>query len=267
VFIFLLPGMIAYALMQKEPELLNLTEADKAFPTMVQALLPVGLRGLVVAGLIAALMSSLSSMFNSCSALFTVDIYHKLRPEASERHLVTVGRFATIVVVVLGILWIPVMKWVSGGGLYVYLQSVQGYLAPPITAVFLLGLFSKRVTSAGAVAGLVSGFILGMAKLTLQAIEGAGTTTMPDWLAAIARFNFLYFSGVLFVIAVVVIVSVSLLTKAPDAAKIANLTFSTCTDEQRRENRASWNAWDVLHTVIILGAVIGIYLFFTFWLR
>ena len=284
VFIFLMPGLIAYALVQKD--MITIADPDKTFSIMVQELLPIGLRGLVVAGLIAALMSSLSSMFNSCSALFTIDIYHKLHPEASDRHLVTVGRIATLIVVALGILWIPVMKWVSGGGLYLYLQSVQGYLAPPITAVFLLGLFSKRVTSQAAVAGLVSGFVLGMVKLTLQAIEGANAraieaaraagdavalkaaeaAAMPDWLGAIARFNFLYASGVLFVIAVIVIIVVSLMTKAPDEAKIANLTFSTCTEEQRRENRESWNAWDVLHTVIILGAVVGIYVFFTVWL-
>lgn len=264
VFIFLLPGLIAYALAQKN--LLRIDAADQAFPEMVEELLPVGLRGMVVAGLIAALMSSLSSTFNSCSSLFTVDIYRKLRPEASERHLVTVGRLATFAVVGLGILWIPVMKLVSKGGLYVYLQSVQGYLAPPITAVFLLGLFSKRINAQGAVAGLTSGFVLGIAKLTLQAIVGAETIAMPDWLISIGKFNFLYFSGVLFAISVLVVVAVSLATKPQSESDIAGLTYATCTEEQRRENRESWNAWDVFHTIVILSIVLGIYVFFSFWL-
>src|SRR5690606_30139473 len=117
-------------------------------------LLPPGLRGLVVAGLLAALMSSLSSLFNSTATLFTVDVYEKLRPGATEKQYVTVGRIATCVVVVLGLAWIPVMPLISRGGLYQYLQSVQSYLAPPITAVFLLGLFHSRINTRGAVWGL-----------------------------------------------------------------------------------------------------------------
>ena len=168
-------------------------------------LLPTGLRGLVVGGLLAALMSSLSSLFNSCASLFTVDIYEKIHPEASERHLVTVGRMATGIIVLLGMAWIPVMYKVAGGGLYVYLQSVQGYLAPPITAVFLLGLFWKRINAQGAMWGLIVGFVLGMLKLTIQ----AKFSTMdplkiadPVFLANIGDFNFLYASGVLFAISV-----------------------------------------------------------------
>ena len=124
---------------------------DHVFPTMVASLLPAGLRGLVVGALLAALMSSLSSLFNSSASLFTVDIYEKLRPAASEEHLVRVGRLATGGVVVLGMLWIPVMPLISQKGLYHYLQNVQGFLAPPITAVFLLGLFSRRINARGAV--------------------------------------------------------------------------------------------------------------------
>src|SRR5690606_38790344 len=144
--------------------------------TMVQTLLPVGLRGLVVAGLLSALMSSLASLFNSCATLFTVDIYEKLRPGQSEKTLVRVGRIATVVVVGCGLVWIPIMKKVSEGnsGIYDYLQNVQGFLAPPITAVFLLRLFSKRLNAAGAFWGLVVGFVLGMAKLTVQTLSKSG---------------------------------------------------------------------------------------------
>jgi SSS family solute:Na+ symporter len=133
----------------------------------------------------------LSSLFNSTATLFTVDVYRKLRPAASERRLVTVGRVATLVVVVLGLAWIPVMPLVSGGGLYQYLQNVQGYLAPPVTAVFLLGLLSTRVNNRGAVWGLSLGFLLGMAKLAIQTGFGAGKRESPALLAAIGDFNFL----------------------------------------------------------------------------
>jgi solute:Na+ symporter, SSS family len=170
-------------------------------------------------------------------------------------------------VVGLGMLWIPVMPLISGGGLYQYLQSVQGYLAPPITAVFLLGLCWRRVNSHGATWGLGCGFLLGMLKLTLQAFYGAGKRETPSLLAAMGDFNFLYFSGVLFAISVLVVIVVSLLTPPPDEAHVAGLTFGSVSEEDRRLNRSSWNRVDVLMTVAVLGLVLGMYLYFSFWLR
>ena len=216
--------------------------------------------------MLAALMSSLSSLFNSSAALFTIDIYEKIRPGKSERHLVTVGRLATGVVVALGILWIPVMPLISKGGLYEYLQSVQQYLAPPITAVFLLGLFWKRTNAAGAVWGLGAGFVLGMAKLTTQAFFGAGKIENPAFMAAIGDFNFLYFSGVLFAASIVIVVVASLLTAPPSPEQIISLSYATATDEDKRINRANWNFVDVLLTMTVLALVVGIYLYFSFWL-
>ena len=197
--IFIIPGMIGYALHQKgiihiptKPD--GSIIGDQVFPVMVSQLLPVGLRGLVVAGLLAALMSSLASLFNSCASLFTVDIYQKFFPAADQKTLVRVGRIATGVVVVLGIMWIPIMPAISKGGLYQYLQSVQSYLAPPITAVFLLGLFFKRINGTGAVAGLGIGFALGMTKLCIQALVGSEAVTGPEWLVFIGKYNFLFYS-------------------------------------------------------------------------
>jgi SSS family solute:Na+ symporter len=278
VMIFLVPGLIGYALHQKglitiPTKIANgqeVTDGDKVFAVMVSSLLPVGLRGLVVGGLLAALMSSLSSLFNSCATLFTVDIYEKIRPKASERHLVTVGRFATVVVVAMGIIWIPVMQRVSQGGLYKYLQDVQSYLGPPITAVFLLGLFFKRINGKGAVAGLAIGFVAGMGKLTLQALTGGGQEAViasPTWLVDIGQYNFLFASGWLLLISIVAIVGVSLLTAPPDYEKIAGLTYATATAEQKKERRESWGAVDVLITVVVLGLVLGLYVYFSFWLR
>ncbi len=267
VLIFLVPGLIGAALVAKG-QLVMPTDAegkiqgDYVFPTMVASLLPTGLRGLVVGGLLAALMSSLSSLFNSTASLFTIDVYEKIRPGMSERHLVRVGRIATTVVVGLGLLWIPVMPLVSKGGLYQYLQSVQGYLAPPITAVFLLGLFCPRVSGAAAVAGLSAGFLLGMAKLTIQALFGAGKIESPAILAAMGDFNFLYFSGVLFAISVAIVLVVSRFTAPPDAARIRGLTYASI---DKAAVRASWTWGDLAATLVVLSLVAGIYLYFSFW--
>ncbi|MFH1882275.1 MAG: sodium:solute symporter [Planctomycetota bacterium] len=278
VMIFLVPGLIGYALHQKglisiPMKMTNgqeVLDGDKVFAVMVSSLLPAGLRGLVVGGLLAALMSSLSSLFNSCASLFTVDIYEKINPKASERHLVTVGRTATLVVVVMGVIWIPVMQRVSQGGLYRYLQDVQSYLGPPITAVFLLGLFFKRINGKGAVAGLAIGFVAGMGKLALQALTGGGQNAIiksPEWLVYVGQYNFLFASGWLLLISIVVIVGVSLLTAPPKYEQIVGLTYATTTPEQKKEIRESWGLVEVLITVVVLGLVLGLYLYFSFWLN
>jgi len=273
VLVFIVPGMIAWALQANgqltlpvDPETGGIAGA-KVFPTLVTELLPTGVRGMVVGGLLAALMSSLSSLFNSCSSLFTIDIYEKLRPEASEKQLVTVGRLATGVVVILGIMWIPIMPMVSKLGLYGYLQTVQAYLGPPITAVFLLGLFSRRINSAGAVAGLIVGFSLAMAKLACQITNDQ----IPGlWLVGpLGGMNWLYFSLLLFGISVVTIVVVSLLTPRQSAEKISGLTYGSMTADDRKELRESWGFFDVIVTVAILAIIVGIYVYFstTFWTK
>ncbi len=268
VLFFLVPGLIGAALNAKgllaiPSKADGALSGDHVFPTMVASLLPEGLRGLVVAGMMAALMSSLSSLFNSTATLFTVDVYEKLRPGRTEIQLVHVGRIATFIVVVLGLAWIPVMPMISKGGLYQYLQSVQGYLAPPITAVFLLGVFNSRVNNRGAVWGLGLGFVLGMTKLVIQAFFGAGKIEDPVLLAAIGDFNFLYFSGVLFVVSVITIIVASGTTERPDPERIKGLTFDSI---DRAAVRASWDARDVAATAVVLGLVAAVYLYFSFWL-
>ncbi|GMQ83026.1 MAG: sodium:solute symporter [Rhodothermia bacterium] len=273
VFIFLVPGMIGYALQSKGLLAISLGPdgkmlGDMVFPTMVANLLPVGLRGLVVGGLLSALMSSLASLFNSCATLFTVDIYEKFKPGKSESHLVNVGRVATTVVVVLGLLWIPIMKQMAEGssGLYDYLQNVQGFLAPPITAVFLLGLFNKRINAKRAFWGMVIGFVLGMFKLTVQTLTQSRLLDPSTVFGAIGAFNGYYFAGVLFLVAVTIIVTVSYATEPPPEEKIRGFTFSMVSDHDRKENRASWNWKDVAGTIVVLGLVLGVYLYFSFWL-
>ena len=244
-------------------------QGDQVFPTLVTSLLPTGIRGLIVACLLAALMSSLASLFNSSASLFTVDVYEKLRPGQSQQHLLMVGRVATTVVVGVGMIWIPVMKQISDGGLYQYLQSVQGYLAPPITAVFLLGLFWKRMNSAGATSALVVGFVAGMIKLTLQSFFGAaeGKIHDPAFLAAIGDFNFLYATGVLMVISVVVMIVVSLMTPEPTPEQTRGLTYGSIHHLAEDEIKGSWDLGNKVMAGLILLLVGGMYLYFSFWLN
>jgi solute:Na+ symporter, SSS family len=244
-------------------------QGDQVFPTLVTSLLPTGIRGLIVACLLAALMSSLASLFNSSASLFTVDVYEKLRPGQSQQHLLLVGRIATTVVVGVGMIWIPVMKQISDGGLYQYLQSVQGYLAPPITAVFLLGLFWKRMNSAGATSALSVGFVAGMIKLTLQSFYGAaeGKIHDPAFLAAIADFNFLYATGVLFLLSIIVMVVVSLLTPEPTPEQTRGLTYGSIHHLAGDEIKGSWDLGNKAMAGTILLLVGGMYLYFSFWLN
>ena len=268
VMIFLIPGLIGAALNAQGVIHLPVKgtgiDGDRVFPTLVTQLLPPGLRGLVIAGLLAALMSSLSSLFNSSAALFTVDIYQKLKKSASEKELVYVGKIATTVVVVCGLIWIPIMKQVAqgGGGLYDYLQNVQSFLAPAITATFLLGIFWSRINAKGAVWGLTVGFILGMGKLTIQTFFGPGKLENPAILYKIGEFNAYYACGVLFLATVIVLVVVSLATKAQDPEQIKGLTFSSINKE---EVRASIHPVDIVTTLIVVAMILTIYLYFSFW--
>jgi SSS family solute:Na+ symporter len=257
-FIFLIPGLIAFVL--KEQGKIQLDDVNTAFPVMVKSLMPVGLRGVLAGGLLAALMASLASVYNACSTLYTIDIYKKSHPEASEKQLVKVGRIATAVIVLLGMAWIPLMGKVDDG-LYNYLQSVQSYLAPPIAAVFLLGVFFKRLNAQGAYSSMVIGFVLGMAKLTLQIFKDELT---PDSLIyQFATMNFLYFCIYLFIFSIAILVTVSLLTPAPTEDKTAGLTFSTTVAADKAASRASWNGWDVALSLLVVGIIVCIMLYFS----
>jgi solute:Na+ symporter, SSS family len=265
VFIFLIPGMIAFSLTQKiDPEtqlpMLSLANNDAAFSTLVKELLPKGFTGIVVGGILAALMSSLASLFNSSAMLFTVDFYQKFKPNATQHHYVTVGRLATIVIVILGILWIPVMKGL-GQVLYAYLQDVQSLLAPGIAAVFLLGVISKRTTPIAGFTGLVAGFVLGMLRLGLKVYYG--DTVGDDFLYnLIVAPNWLHYSIAMFFIIIAMMLVISTFTAAKDPASITGLYFGSASPEQRAITRASWDKWDVINSVIIITFVIGFYIYF-----
>jgi len=277
VFIFIIPGMICMALTLsgKVPEFRQLlgatgkADADAcqaAFPLMVAHVLPVGLRGVVVAGLLAALMSSLAGAFNACSTLFTVDLYEKFRPGASQERLVHIGRIATLVMVFIGMMWIPVIK--GSKGLYFYLQSMQGYLAPPIFTVFFLGVFFKRLNAKGCLAALISGFALGVFRLAVDTPVMLGMKgfeqgyTHGSFLWVINNIYFQYFSLLIFIVSVIAMVVVSYATAEPSEEQIRGLTFATTTPEQKAATRASWERWDVIASGIVIVLIIAAYLYF-----
>jgi SSS family solute:Na+ symporter len=250
VFIFVLPGMVAAALYTD----VRGGAADSAYPSLVTRLLPVGFKGLVLAGMLAALMSSLASAFNSCSTLLTWDVYRKLRPNATEKRLVEVGRASTVVLVGLGLAWIPFMKYISPQ-LYIYLQSVQAYIAPPIAACFLLGVIMPRLNGAGAMSALIVGFILGALRLGLEL--GRSHLTQGSMWYWIATINFLHFAALLFVLSTVILVGVSLATPAPDPKQIAGLTVERQAPAPAAEPAPRRRLPDVA-TSFALAAVIGV---------
>lgn len=277
VFIFIIPGMIclALAVTGKVPELKQLLDASgrpnaeacqAAFPLMVAHVLPAGVRGVVVAGLLAALMSSLAGTFNACSTLFTVDLYEKFRPGASQHRLVQIGRIATSVMVIIGMLWIPVIK--GSRGLYFYLQAMQGYLAPPIATVFFLGVFFKRLNAKGCLAALLTGFALGVFRLAvdtpvmlgLKGFENGYPAGSLLWI--VNNIYFQYFSLLIFFVSVIVMVVVSYMTPTPAEERIRGLTFATTTPEQKAATRASWNRWDALASAFVLAMILAAYLYF-----
>lgn len=276
VFIFIIPGIISYALAVsgKIPALQSQLigadgkiirdNAQQAFPLMVAYVLPVGVRGMVVAGLLAALMSSLAGVFNACSTLFTIDFYQKLRPNVSQEKLVWVGRVATVVMVIIGLMWLPVIR--GGKGLYDYLQGIQAYLAPPIFVVFFAGVFHKRLNAKGALAALYTGFALGLIRLAIDTpvklVKGF-TYSEGSLLWIINNIFFQYYGLLIFIVSLIVMVVVSYMSEVPDYAKITGLTFGTRTDEQKKTTRESWSAIDVIASGIVLALILIAYIYFS----
>jgi SSS family solute:Na+ symporter len=264
VFIFLLPGMIAVALWkQGAPGFESIeTNPQGAFPILVSNLLPVGLKGLVLAGMLSALMSALASLFNSTATLFTVDFYKRLRPQSSEQHLVTVGRLATAGVIVLGMAWIPFLQDLGKGQLYTYLQLVQSLLAPSIAAVFMAGIFFDTVTPKSGLYGIATGFIVGMTRLIFQAMHEMYGIQWPGFIQDFVDLNWLYFSFFLFVFTCVLIFVVSAVTPKASPEKLAGLTYRTVSREQSDADRTSYGFWEIFHTVAILAIIAAIYIYF-----
>jgi solute:Na+ symporter, SSS family len=269
VFMLVVPGLIARALYPQEMA----ADSNAAFPLLVVRLMPRGLVGLMVAAMLAALMSSLSAVFNSSSTIFTMDFYRHLRPRAGERELVNVGRAATAIMVALGLLWIPFMSHISNQ-LWVYLQSVQAYIAPPIAAAFLLGVAWKRANGAGALAALLTGFVLGTARFALE-LAYAGQPISAGVLHGFVRMNFLHFAAVVFVFCVAVLVGVSLATAPPAPRKLAGLTFATVDQPVDTSDvpasvaalpmapeSPAWRRRNVALSVLLAATIVGLWIYY-----
>ncbi len=266
IFIFLIPGIIAFALSIKDPAVFSIEKADRAFPMLVKTLLPVGLKGLVAGGLMAALMSSLASVFNSCSTIFTIDIYKKLRPLESEKKLLNIGKIATTVIVILGIVWIPIMEKIGGGVMYQYLQNVQSYIAPPVTAVFLLGIIWKRVNDEAAITTLLAGLILLIFRLGSEIYYQpmiASGQVIDNFMFAFATVNFSHMAILMFIFSALLCITVSILTSPPDYSKISGLSYGTLTANHRKENSESYDTVDVILSIILIIIVVSILSYFT----
>jgi SSS family solute:Na+ symporter len=194
--------------------------------------------------------------------LFTIDFYKRFKPETPEKKLVVIGQIATIVVVVLGILWIPIMRNV-GDVLYTYLQDVQSVLSPGIAAAFLLGITWKRTSAKGGMWGLIAGMVIGLTRLCAKIFYSSAVA--PDenlFKYLFYDINWLFFSGWMLLFCILVVIIVSLFTKAPSKEKIQGLVFGTATKEQLAETRNSWNRWDIIHSCIILCIIAAFYIYF-----
>jgi SSS family solute:Na+ symporter len=277
VYLFIIPGLICFALAKsgRVPGLEGLVvdgkpvehQVQAAFPLMVKHMLPPGLRGIVVAGLLSALMGSLAGVFNACSTLFTVDLYQKWKPRATEHQMVRTGRMATVVMVLIALAWIPVIQ--GARGLYEYLQAIQGYLAPPIFVVFFFGVFFKRLNANGCFAAMVIGFLLGIFRMLVDTPVTMKMSGFKDgyetgsFLWIVNHINFQYFSVLITLVSAAVMIGVSYMTKAPDYGKIQSLTFGTATEEDRRTTRMSWDWHEVLASILVMSAIIFAYIYFT----
>ena len=279
VFLFIVPGMICFALASKEnPNAIAQIqqtmidsqghiirdEAQAAFPLLVMTVLPAGVRGIVVAGLLAALMSSLSGVFTASSTLFTMDFYTKLRPKATQHKLVWTGRVAMMIMVLIGLLWIPVIR--GGKGLYDYLQGVQAYLAPPIFVVFFLGVFFKRLNAKGCLSALLVGFALGLIRMAIDTpvkLMDNFSYTEGSFLWIMNNIFFQYYSLLIFIVCIIVMVLVSYMSKAPSYEKIKGLTYGTTTAEDKEKSKASYSKADVIFSVALVIIIVAIYVYFS----
>lgn len=266
IFMFLIPGMVAIALSNDPNSAISIDindhdQTDGAYAMMVKNILPAGVKGLVTIGFVCALVTSLAAFFNSCATLFTEDFYKPLKKGKSEAHYVLVGRIATVVVVILGLLWLPVMMGM--GNLYSYLQGIQSLLAPAMVAVFTLGIFSKKITPKAGEWGLIGGFIIGMLRLITNVLTNTGANTMEGafWenTTWFWQTNWLVFECWLLVFIVVMMIVVSFFTKAPSKEQVEAITF---TGDYKKEIRASFGVWDIVATLGVVALCAAFYAYF-----
>uniref|UniRef100_A0A3B3Y6C6 Solute carrier family 5 member 1 n=1 Tax=Poecilia mexicana TaxID=48701 RepID=A0A3B3Y6C6_9TELE len=258
MFLMVFPGMISRILY---PDVVACVDPDQckkycgtsvgctniAYPKMVVDLMPNGLRGLMLSVMLASLMSSLTSIFNSASTLFTMDIYTKVRPCAKERELMIAGRVFIIFLICVSIAWIPMVQSAQSGQLFDYIQSIISYLAPPIAAVFFLAIFCKRVNEPGAFYGMTIGLLIGLSRMITEFIYGTGNCVNPsDCPTIICGVHYLYFGIILFTVSCTVIVGVSLITKPIEDKHLHRLCWSlrNSTEERVEIETDDWTNYE-----------------------
>ncbi|KAG3270273.1 solute carrier family 5 member 10, transcript variant X2 [Ictidomys tridecemlineatus] len=282
--LMIMPGMISRALFPDDVGCVVPSEclracgveigcSNIAYPKLVMELMPIGLRGLMIAVMMAALMSSLTSIFNSSSTLFTMDIWKRLRPWASERELLLVGRLVIVVLIGVSVAWIPILQGSNSGQLFIYMQSVTSSLAPPVTAVFILGIFWPRANEQGAFWGLMAGLVLGALRLVLEFLHPVPPCGDPDTRPAIlSRIHYLHFAIALFVLTSAVVAAGSLLTSPPQTVQIENLTWWTLArdlslaakagDSQPHQKRTFWARVCGFNAILLMCVNIFFYAYF-----
>lgn len=274
VFLLVVPGLIAFALYRNLFTVNaagQVTNGDIAFPTLIINLLPTGLVGLMIAALLAALMGGMASVFNSASTLATLDFYKKLRPDADEKALVLFGRIATGVMVVLGLAWVPFIHLISSQ-LYIYLQSVQAYISPPIAVCFVLGILWPRLNGQGAISSLLAGFVLGSVRFVAEIFAAKGTEFSGIMLTLVTM-NFLHYAIFMFIVCSLVLVGVSLMTPAPERRKLAGLTFATVDEKmdviplqsarpKPAPETTAERAMNIIFSLGLIATVVGLWIYF-----
>uniref|UniRef100_A0A8C2BVB9 Solute carrier family 5 member 9 n=1 Tax=Cyprinus carpio TaxID=7962 RepID=A0A8C2BVB9_CYPCA len=253
MFFVVMPGMISRALYPNEVGCVDPDEcmeicgasvgcSNIAYPKLVVELMPVGLRGLMIAVMMAALMSSLTSIFNSSSTLFTMDIWQRIRPRATERELMVVGRVFILFLVALSIVWIPVIQTANSGQLFDYIQSITSYLAPPITTVFIMAIFWGRVNEQGAFWGLMVGLVVGTVRMVMEFVYSIPSCGEKDLRPALLKdVHYLYFALILLALTALIITAVSLCTAPIPEQHLVRLTWWTRhSKEQRVELEDPW---------------------------
>ncbi|KAI4048292.1 solute carrier family 5 member 10 [Homo sapiens] len=242
-------------------------------PGMISRALFPGLRGLMIAVMLAALMSSLTSIFNSSSTLFTMDIWRRLRPRSGERELLLVGRLVIVALIGVSVAWIPVLQDSNSGQLFIYMQSVTSSLAPPVTAVFVLGVFWRRANEQGAFWGLIAGLVVGATRLVLEFLNPAPPCGEPDTRPAVlGSIHYLHFAVALFALSGAVVVAGSLLTPPPQSVQIENLTWWTLAqdvplgtkagDGQTPQKHAFWARVCGFNAILLMCVNIFFYAYF-----
>ncbi|MDX1430107.1 MAG: sodium/solute symporter, partial [Rhodothermales bacterium] len=269
LFIMVMPGIFGRLMYPAEDFPALAANTDLIFPTLMFDLLPIGIRGLIITALVAAIMSSVDSTLNSASTLVTMDFIKKLKPEAPNHTLVVAGRIVTFVFMTLAILWAP--QIIKFPNIWTYLQQMLAYLAPPIVACFIVGIFWKRANRHGAFAALIVGH-LAAAAIFVMALAGnlvvqTGPLS-PEELRMVADgvlvLHFLYLAPILLVVSIIAMAVVSLATEKPDDAVVRELTWSPAVFKAEEEALAAL-PWYKNYRYQSIGMIVLIAIFIVSW--